>query len=115
MCRPSSKLSSALIFVTLLAVGCVSVDYVGRSFGPTTSVDVYFSAEEITKEYTVIGHAIGSSQFVPNDKIQEKLIEKAKLEGADAILITGIGKSNVHIGETSVDESQINASFLIYK
>ena len=44
------KLSSAFILVTLLAIGCASVNYVGNSFDPTTSVDVYFSKEEIKKE-----------------------------------------------------------------
>ncbi|MCH7497681.1 MAG: hypothetical protein IH880_01035 [Candidatus Marinimicrobia bacterium] len=115
MCASNFKLSRAFILVTLLAIGCVSVNYVGKSFDLTTSVDVYFSKEEIKKEYTVIGHAIASGQIVTNDKIQEKLIEEAKLKGADAILITGIGKSNVPLGDGSIDESQINASFLKYK
>ena len=75
MSRWNLKLSSAFILVTLLAIGCVKVGYVGNSVGITTSVDVYFSEEEITREYTVIGHAVGSSQFVSNDKIQERLIK----------------------------------------
>ena len=115
MDRSNFRLSSAFILVTLMSIGCASVNYVGKSFDSTTSVDVYFSKEEIKKEYTVIGHAIGSSQFVSNDKIQEKLIEEAKLKGADAILITGIGKSSVSVGHSSSDESQISASFLKYK
>ena len=116
MCRSNFKLSSVFILVTLLAVGCASVNYVGKSFDPTTSVDVYFSKEEIKKEYTVIGQAIGSGVWASNDKIEKKLIEEAKRKGADAILITGLGKSHVPIGESgSADENQINASFLKYK
>ena len=116
MCRSNFKLSSVFILVTLLAVGCASVNYVGKSFDPTTSVDVYFSKEEIKKEYTVIGHAISSSTWVSNEKLQENLIEEAKRKGADAILITGLGKSHVPFGESgSAEENQINASFLKYK
>ena len=110
----SFKLSSAFILVTLLAIGCTSVNYVGESFEPTTSVDVYFSKEDIKKEYTVIGHAIGSGTLVSNNKIQKKLIEEANREGADAILITGLGKTLVD-DDINIDENQIYASFLKYK
>jgi len=76
---------------------------------------MYFSKEEIKKEYTVIGHAIGSGTWVSSDEIQKKLIEEAKSKGADAILITGVGKSHVPTGDGSYDEQQINASFIKYK
>ena len=117
MCGSSLKLSSAFILLgTLLTIGCASVNYVGKSFDPTTNVDLYFSKEEIKNEYTIIGHAIGSGKsFVSNDKILKKLIEEARSKGADAVLITGVGKSNVPTGDGSVDEKQINASFLKYK
>ena len=111
------KLSSIFIFVALLAVGCASVNYVGKSFDSTTKVDMYFAKEEIKKEYTVIGHALGSGTWVSNDKIQRKLIEEAKFRGANAILITGLGKLHIPIGDDggSVDEKQIKASFIKYK
>ena len=115
MYRKTFQLSGVFIFVTLFAVGCATVNYVGESFEPTTTVDVYFSKESIEKEYTVIGHAIGSSSFGSNDTIQKKLIEEAKRKGADAVLITGIGKGQTSLGESSIDEDQINASFLKYK
>ena len=77
---------------------------------------MYFSKEEIKKEYTIIGHAIGSGALASNEKIQKKLIEEAKLKGADAIIITGLGKAQLPIGEdSSIDETQINASFIKYK
>ena len=116
MCKSNFCLSSVFILVTLLALGCASVNYVGKTFDPTANVDIYFSKEEIKKEYTVIGHAIGSGALVSNEKIQEKLIEEAKLKGADAILITGLGKSHMPIGDdSSIDETQINASFIKYR
>ena len=105
-----------LVAISIL-IGCTaSVNYVGKELEPTTSVDVYFSEDEIEQEYTVIGHAIGSGgDFISNDDIQEKLIEVAKSKGADAILITGLGKSNIPTGEWSESEKQIKTSFLKYK
>ena len=115
MYRKTYQLSSVFILVILFAVGCASVNYIGESFEPTTTVDLYFSKESIEKEYTVIGHAIGSTVFGSNDTIQKKLIEEAKRKGADGVLITGIGKAHAPIGDSSVEEDQINASFLKYK
>ena len=110
MCRRNFQLSSAFILVALFAVGCADVNYVGNSFNPTTTVDVYFSKEEIETDYTVMGHALGSGAWGASyDKIQEKLIKEAQNRGADAILITGLGQTYVPIGE---DDRQINASFL---
>ena len=110
-------LSSVFILLTLLAIGCASVDYVGKSFDPTTSVDMYFSEKDIEKDYTVIGHAIGMGEFgASTDKIQEKLIEEARRKGADAVLITGLGNDRFSAGESdSADEKQIHASFIKYK
>jgi len=106
-----------IILILIIIIGCTAnVNYVGKEFEPTTTVDVYFSAAEIEKEYTIIGHAIGSGgDFVSNDKIQGKLIDEAKSKGADAILITGVEKSNIPTGGGSTDEKQIKASFLKYK
>ncbi len=116
MSRREFKLGGVFMLVTLLAFGCATVNYVGESFDPTTNVDVYYSEDEIKNEYTIIGHAIGSTSFVSNDKIVAKLIEEAKSKGADAILITGVGKSNIPTGEySSMAENQINASFVKYK
>ena len=110
------KLPRALILVTLLAAGCASVNYVGKSFEPTSSVEVYFDKAEINRDYSVIGQAIGSGVWRSYDTIQKKLIEEAKFKGADAILITGIGRSHVPIGDSGqANENQINAAFIKYK
>jgi len=106
MLRSNFKLVSLFTVILLAVIDCTAnVNYVGKEFEPTNTVDVYFSQEEIEKEYTVIGYAIGSGgDFVSNDKVQKKLIEEAKSKGADAILITGIGKSNIPSGVGSIDE-----------
>ena len=87
--------------------------YVGKSFEPTTNVDLYFSKEDIQKEYTVMGHAIGSGTSDSND-IQKALIEEAKEKGAGAVLITEIGNPLLS-SEDSDPKSEVKASFLKYK
>ena len=111
-----SRVAIVLISVIILSISCARVNYVGRKYVPTNNIDMYYSKEEIKREYIVMGHALGSGTFtVSNDGIMKKMIEKAKISGADAILITGLGKSNVQAGNGSVDEKQIKASFLKYK
>ena len=116
MYRRKLEMASVFMLVILLVFGCASVNYVGNSFDPTTSIDIYYSKDEIMKEYTVIGHAIGLGVVVSSEKIHAKLIESAKLKGADALLISGIGKSEVLLGTgVAAGEKQIYASFLKYK
>lgn len=102
------------LFVATLA--CAEVRYVGETYSPTTEVDIYFDEKRIEREFTIIGRAIGTGGFgLSTDKIQKKLVEEAKQRGADAILITGVGKDSVPLGEnSSTDETQISASFLKY-
>ncbi len=81
--------------------GCSYINYVGKEYELTKHADVFFFEEEIAKEYTVIRHAISACQiFVSNNKLQTKLIEKAKSQGTDAILITAIGRDNLMISCT---------------
>ena len=108
-----NKSISLPIWVTLFTIGCANVNYVGKSFEPTTNIDLYFSKEDIEKEYTVMGHAIGSGTSDSNE-IQEALIEEAKEKGANAVLITGIDNQLLST-EDGDPESEIKASFLKYK
>ena len=114
--RKTKLTAGAFILVTLLTllgIGCASVNYLGKSYDPTTTVDVYFSKEEIEREYTVMGHAIGSSGWISLIELQKRLTEEAKRKGADAVLITGLGKDSG--SDFDINEDQINASFLKYK
>jgi len=113
MSRNKFKLGAVLILLIFFVFGCATVNYVGKSFDPTTNIDTYFSEDEIEKEYTIIGHAIGSAVLGTSEKIQEKLIETARLKGADAVLITGIGKSNISTGEELQHVRKPNKRFVL--
>ncbi len=110
------KTSSLFLFGILLIANCAEVNYIGKTFEPTQEIDVFFDDKLVDREYTIIGHAIGSAAWgLSNEKIQAKLIETAQRKGAHAIIITGIGKDTIVTGEgTSTDETQINAIFIRY-
>ena len=95
--------------------GCAKVYYVGDDFAPTETVDFYYGEEAIDKPYDLIGHGLGSGFFVRTKKIKSKLIEEAKSRGADAVLLRGLGKSKVIIGQLNADERQMSAVFLRYR
>lgn len=116
---PNRSLPSRItgfLLAFLFVSGCTSVNYIGDEFSPTETIDIFYSEQAIEQEYDLIGHGLGSGFWVKNRKIESKLIEEAKEKGADAILITGLGKSNVLIGNgISTDEKQVNVVFLKYK
>ncbi len=110
--------SSILILVVFLISGCTTVHYAGQTLAPTMNVEMFFSVEEITEDYSVIGLAIGGNTWgsLDTNEIQEKLIKVARKRGADAVLITGISRDNFFLGGGwTTSEVQINAEFLKYK
>ena len=116
MLQRSFAMRSVCILAALLVCGCTHVNYVGDEYDPTTIVDIYFSEDAIDKEYDLIGHGLGSGFWVRNRKIRNKLIDEAKSKGADAMLITGLGRSHALISNgVSAGERQINVTFLRYK
>ena len=97
-------------------MGCAHINYVGQLYDRTEHIDIYYSENDITREYTVMGHAVGGGQLlVSTSKIQNKLIEKARSKGADAVLITGIGRQITEDNEGLDAEKQVKAAFLKYK
>ena len=112
----NTKNTTRFLFVIIFIVHCAEVNYIGKTYQPTQEIDVYFDEKLVDREYTIIGHAIGSAAWgISNEKIQAKLIKTAQRKGAHAIIITGIGKDNITTGEgSSTDETQINTIFIRY-
>jgi hypothetical protein len=72
----------------LLLSSCAQVIYFGDKLAPTTNVDVFYSAHDVTKQYKVIGHLnypYGGNQ----DAVKAKFVAYAQKIGADAVVITG--------------------------
>ncbi|MDD4857670.1 MAG: hypothetical protein PHD74_06135 [Candidatus Krumholzibacteria bacterium] len=75
----------------LLAVGCTKIDYVGKEFSPTVDVDIFFSLDDVEREYEVMGHVTATADdMVSAEKMQEEILKKAREKGADAVVILGL-------------------------
>ena len=74
---------------SLTLVGCVNVSYVGKSYFPTREVTFFYGKSTVPKDtYTVMGKAIATGkEGASGDRIKKDLIEKAKAEGANALVI----------------------------
>ncbi len=115
MLKNKTSLGGLIVLMVLLAPGCATVSYVGNSFDNSTSIETYYSEDDIKKEYSVIGRAVGYGLLADAGMIHKKLIKTAKSRGADAILISGVGKSEVLITVGfAIGEAQVYASFLKY-
>lgn len=115
---------SMLLFLTACGDD-VDVDYLGDSYVPTSHVDVYFSEDDVTEGYLVMGHATADGG--DTEALQETLIEKARDSGADGIIFEGFdrvetGEQTIvnDIGDTSIVNTnttsvlQVKAIFIKY-
>ncbi len=96
--KTSSSISfaSAMILTSALllsASSCVNVSYSGAKYPPTEKVEV-LKDKTVPDGYIVIGKATakGPSADFSNQDIIKKLSEKAKEEGADAIIVVSLEK-----------------------
>jgi len=95
------KALSLMALSVLLAVSCTKIDYVGKSYAPTTDVDMYFSLDDIKGEYEVMGHLTATAgTFVNSEDMTEKILEKAREKGADAVVILGLDHYVVDSGSS---------------
>lgn len=77
----------------LLAPGCTKIDYVGKEYPPTTDVEIFFSMDDVEREYEVMGHLTATAaDMVSTEKMQEEILEKAREKGADAVVILGLDR-----------------------
>jgi uncharacterized protein YbjQ (UPF0145 family) len=79
---------AVLLVIVLCLSACTKIDYIGEEYPPTTHVDLFFQMEDIEREHKVMGHLIATADdAVSTEKMQKKMIEKAKEKGADAVVI----------------------------
>ena len=99
-----------IIGLCLLLSSCApAINYFGDKLPPTTSVDVFYSAHDVTKPYKVIGHL--SYLYVDSqDVIKAQLTAYAQKIGADALIITG---STINNGSKSGSDV-VNADAVKY-
>jgi len=96
----NSKYLAIVIGVLLCLSACTKIDYIGEEYPPTTHVDLFFDMEDVTREHKVMGHLIATADdAVSTEKMQKKMIKKAKEKGADAVVIMEFDK--YQSGETT--------------
>jgi hypothetical protein len=67
------------------------ITYIGDKYPPTSEVEVYYSAHDVTKPYRVIGHM--SCPNSSTNRVKSAFASYGKKIGADAIVITGTENS----------------------
>ena len=120
----NGKIIVLILLMILFLTACGSdVDYLGDSYPPTAHVDVYFSEDDVIEGYLVMGHATIEGDEA--EKLQEKLIEKARESGADGIVFEEFDR--VKSGEITIDNNvgteqtittkvlQVKSIFIKYK
>jgi len=96
--------------VSAFILGCAKSSYIGKTYTPTSNVDLYMDAKSITRQYEIMGQiSIDGESLVSTDKLQEKMIEEARAKGADAVLVEGLdevytGSSTSTSGSNSTDK-----------
>ena len=101
---------SLLFILVLTVISCSRVHYIGDSHPQTGIVKSYYSAQDVPFEFITIGQAVISGGNV--SKMSEKLTEKAKQTGADAILFQGVDTDNSGSDSGANTRRVIKASFL---
>ncbi|MDD4515922.1 hypothetical protein [Massilibacteroides sp.] len=89
------KLLFCITTIVSLFSSCgVSTQYIGKSYSPTSNVDVFMIWEDVPGDYEVMGYVdatpIGLSGI---EDAQKKVEEVARIKGADAIVFEGIQES----------------------
>lgn len=84
---------AVLLIIAICLSACTKIDYIGEEYPPTTHVDLFFDIDDVTREHKIMGNLIATADDgVSAEKMQKKIIEKAKQKGADAVVITGFEK-----------------------
>lgn len=102
------KNSAVIIGLCFALSSCaIPVAYIGDKYPATDTVEVYYAAHDVKRDYKVIGHM--SYQNAAFDEVKAKFQQYGKTVGADAIIIgsTQANKDNA--------QAVINADAIKYK
>lgn len=80
---------AALLFAVVLLSGC-GVSYMGKSYSPTTHVEVFVNPYDIVLPYETMGEASVSLQVLSVKQAQAKIEQYAREKGADAMILHGV-------------------------
>lgn len=91
---------ATFVLLCLALQSCApTILYLGDSYQPVASVEVYYDAKEIKKEYRVMGRMTNGEVIAYGaERVKMQMIEKAKQVGADGIIFSSIsvGEGDKH-------------------
>lgn len=99
--------NTLLIVGLILVVSCApTVNYIGKNYNPTENIDVFLDTNDVKKNYEVIGKVDGISGILGSSyqDIQDKIVQKAKEKGADAVILYNMEQRI--IGSTSSSNTE---------
>lgn len=113
------KMKKIYLAMLVLVFGILSctprISYLGDTFSPTYNIDVYYDANDVEKEYRVIGLARNEGDEIERDdleSIREEMIKKARSVGADGIIFISVAENK---GGPDFDNNKIvEAKFIKY-
>jgi hypothetical protein len=105
----AARRSGAIVLVAMVVWGCVSVDYVGKSYPPTASVDLYMSAADVQRPYEVIGQSRTQVEALPftnpAQQLQTKLLAEAQSRGANGVILSPLSTRQVSSTSTTTGQA----------
>ena len=89
------RYTSSFILILLVTSCSDRIIYYGRSYPETNNVDLYFREGDVTESHEIMGKAtLEVSAKKNSDKVQAKLLERARKKGADALIFDDISLTN---------------------
>ncbi|MCU0419104.1 MAG: hypothetical protein MUC38_05540 [Cyclobacteriaceae bacterium] len=81
-----------ILFSAVVLFSCGNrILYYGRAYTPTEKVDIFFRESDVAEPNEIMGKAtLEVSSKRNSDKVQAKLIRRAKKKGADALIFDDI-------------------------
>jgi hypothetical protein len=87
--------------------------YYGRSYQPTTNVEIFFREADVKQPHEIMGKVIYEvSAKKRSEKVQEKLMNEGKRKGADAIIFDEIELTRTGSNTTGAAAGAAKRGFL---
>jgi len=102
-----------VVSVALLCAACVNTDYVGKSYTPTTSVDVYYNMSDVTRSHEVMGKITAEAmEGWDSNAMVAELQKQAMARGADAIVIENVHTETTGSTSTTTGNSSAKPEYV---
>ena len=84
-----------LLSAALCTTSCVvQTTYIGKAYPATDSPELFFSWDDVTRDYETMGRITAAPQFFGTlEKAQTVIEKRAREKGADAVVFEGIGRT----------------------